>query len=274
MPQVSYVAEDFLILVKTYPEPSTRYRETTCVAALNRHGELRRLYPIPFRFLAGENQFQKWEWLRAPARRPNDDHRLESRRIDVDNITRLGERIGTERGWEVRKRLLEPHILANFDDLELRRQNTGETLGLLRPARLLGLDITTSDKPNWTEADIRKLSQEGLFDSDEVRARPPLEKLAHSFHYRYECQQSDGTVKVYRHKITDWEAGQLYRRCRNDYGDEWEAAFRKRYEAEFATKDLIFMMGTIHRFPDQWLIIGVIYPPKALPTPQISMDLV
>lgn len=28
----------------------------------------------------------------------------------------------------------------------------------------------------------------------------------------------------------------------------------------------MFLMGTIHRFPGQWLIVGLIYPPR-LPPP-------
>lgn len=46
-------AEELLILTKTYPEPSSRHRETTYVAALNRRGELRRIFFVPFRFLNG-----------------------------------------------------------------------------------------------------------------------------------------------------------------------------------------------------------------------------
>lgn len=266
--------EEFLIVTKTYPSPSSRHRETTCVAAIRRDGALRRLFPIPFRLLDGEQQFQKWEWVRARASQPHNDHRPESLRIDVDSIVRLEERIGTERGWEVRKRLAEPHILSDFDALEQRRQSTGETLGFVRPARLLGLDITAVRSPEWTEDDLQKLLQEGLFDSDEVRSRPPLEKLGHDFHYHYECILPDGTAKQYRHKIVDWEAGQLYRRCRRDYREGWEVAFRHRYETEFSAKDLILMMGTIHRFPDQWLIIGILYPPKpAPPAPQLSLEM-
>ena len=26
-----------------------------------------------------------------------------------------------------------------------------------------------------------------------------------------------------------------------------------------------FLMGIIHRFPDQWLILGIVYPPKPPP---------
>jgi hypothetical protein len=259
--------EDLLILAKTYPYPSSRHRETTCVAAMNRDGALRRVFPVPFRLLEGEQQFQKWEWIRAQVKLPGNDRRPESRRVDIDTILRLNERVGTERGWEARKRLVEPHILDNFDTLEQRRQTTGETLGFYRPSRLLGLDVTAVRETEWTKAEVLKLLQEGLFDSEEVKSRPPLEKLGHDFHYRYECILPDGTVKEHRHKIIDWEAGQLYRRCRREYNHDWELAFRKKYETEFATKDLIFMMGTIHRFPDQWLIIGVLYPPMPSPLP-------
>ena len=76
--------ERLLILTKTYPSPSAKYRETTCVAAINEDGEMRRLFPIPFRFLDGTQQFRKWEWIEATAMPPSDDHRPESRRIDVD----------------------------------------------------------------------------------------------------------------------------------------------------------------------------------------------
>lgn len=42
--------EELLILTKTYPLPSAKYRETACVAALTRAGEMRRLYPRAFSF--------------------------------------------------------------------------------------------------------------------------------------------------------------------------------------------------------------------------------
>ena len=51
--------EELLILTKTYPSPSAQYRETTCVAAVNREGKLRRLFPVPYRLLDGESQFKR-----------------------------------------------------------------------------------------------------------------------------------------------------------------------------------------------------------------------
>ena len=81
------------------------------------------------------------------------------------------------------------------------------------------------------------------------------------FHYRYACNIGDVTHE-YRHKIVDWEAGALYWTCRSKYRDRWEAAFRAKLEQDLPAADLMFLMGTIHRFPDQWLIVSLIYPPK------------
>ncbi|HEX3753682.1 MAG TPA: hypothetical protein VHV26_01265, partial [Rhizomicrobium sp.] len=65
-----------------------------------------------------------------------------------------------------------------------------------------------------------------------------------------------------RHKIVDWEAGALYWNLRRKHGAQWETPFRNKVERELPSKDLTFLMGTIHRFPDQWLIISLIYPPR------------
>jgi hypothetical protein len=53
-------------------------------------------------------------------------------------------------------------------------------------------------------------------------------------------------------------------------GDDWERPFRDKFWKALPASDLMFLMGTIHRFPDQWLIVSVIYPPKRL---QQSLDL-
>ena len=91
-----------------------------------------------------------------------------------------------------------------------------------------------------------------------MKGRTPLRKLPFDFHYHYE---SGG--KIAKHKLVDWEAGALYWNCVRDYGTGgWEAKFRQRLETEFSQKDLLFLTGTIHRFPDQWLIVGIVYPPK------------
>jgi hypothetical protein len=256
-----YHQETLLILTKTYPSPSKKYRETSCVAALNQGGEMRRLFPIPYRLLDGEHQFQRWEWIRARITKANDDHRPESYKVDVDSIERI-QKLGTAQGWAERLNWIAPHVLPNFEALETRRQATGETLGFIRPASFT-LQIRPSDSTDWTQEELNKLIQDGLFDTAEVKSRILLRKVPFDFYYDYTCQSPSGPL-TYTHKITDWEACALYWNCQKDYGSDWERYFRARLEADFAQfKEIAFLMGTMHRFPDKWLIVGIVYPPKA-----------
>ena len=116
-------SERMLILAKTYPTPNNGSVETTCVAAISENGELRRVFPVPFRPLPDEQQFAKWQWITASFRPPNDDQRPESRRIDVDSLT-LGERVvkGRSPDWVERMRCVKPHTMPSFSALEERRR--------------------------------------------------------------------------------------------------------------------------------------------------------
>ena len=75
-----------LILCKTYPSPSARYVETSCVAGMTDDGRLIRLFPVPFRLVEDDQQFKKWQWITARVRRAQDDARTESHRVSVDTI--------------------------------------------------------------------------------------------------------------------------------------------------------------------------------------------
>ena len=63
---------------------------------------------------------------------------------------------------------------------------------------------------------------------------------------------------------TDWEMAEAYRSWREKYGNSWEQAFRNRFEKEVIEKfDTHFFVGTVHQYPDSWIIVGLFYPPKA-----------
>jgi hypothetical protein len=129
------------------------------------------------------------------------------------------------------------------------------------------LKITPVAHPDWTEDEKAKLLQEqnqgGLFDdAAEKKALKLLKKMPFDFHYLYECVV-DGITKSYQHKLVDWEAGALYWNIHRQ--TDWQAAFKKKFEEQLAQQDLMFLMGTIHRFPNQWLIVSVLYPPQITP---------
>jgi hypothetical protein len=256
-----------LILCKTYPSPSARHTETSCVAGIAEDGTVLRIYPVPFRLIEGNRQFRKWQWIDARVQRATDDRRKESHRIFVDTIT-VGNTLSTERAWESRRLWLDKlPTFDDFDSLQLaRQQKDGPTLALLRPASIARLEITPVEHPEWTSEEREKLlraQHQGALFNDGSRDVRLLRKLPFDFHYVYTCASRD-TTREFRHKIVDWEAGALYWNVRRDHGPNWESPFRAKLERDLPAQDLMFLMGTIHRFPDQWLIVSLVYPPKRL----------
>ncbi|MGL6251134.1 MAG: hypothetical protein ACRC3F_09465 [Billgrantia desiderata] len=256
---------NILILCKTYPSPSIKYTETSCVAGMEEDGSLIRLYPVPFRLVNEKQQFRKWQWIRARVEKSPNDHRPESHRIFVDTI-RTGTVVdtGRQRDWAARRSLISRlPIYESHADLEQARINHQVSLGLVRVTRVTGLDITPHKSPDWTSEELSKLAkaQASLFEEDEASIRQ-LEKIPFDFHYRYECETPTGT-EHFRHKIVDWEACQLYRNLVRSHGrDGWQEPFKRQLLHELPKKDLLLLQGTIHRFPGQWLIVSLIYPPK------------
>jgi hypothetical protein len=264
---MGYRKARILILCKTYPSPSTAHTETSCVAGVEDNGKAVRIFPVPFRLIDGAAQFKKWQWITAHITKARRDHRPESHNIGVDTIVCENPPVSTRDGWADRlKHLTKIPSFQSPDDLEPARLNSGTTIALLRPLRILQLEITPIKTPDWTEAEKKKLLQQQpqtrLFAAQDRAQIAMLRKIPFDFYYRYAYLGPDGTEREATHKIVDWEIGALYWNLRKSHRDNWEAPFRAKVEQELPSRDLTFLMGTVHRFPDQWLIISVIYPPK------------
>jgi hypothetical protein len=247
------------------------------VAGIEETGELMRLYPVPFRLIADTAKFKKWQWITAQIQKTNRDHRPESHRIGVDTIVCDDEIVSTRDNWRERRQSLDKlRVFERMTDLDSERIQFGTSLGLLRPVRILGLDITATSS-EWTDEERRKLvamqQQGNLFDNTDASSIALLRKLPFDFHYRYICVAPDGAEIELRHKIADWEIGALYWNVARQHGSKWEKPFRDKLERELPARDLMFLMGTIHRFPDQWLITSLIYPPKLQPSSEQQMSL-
>jgi hypothetical protein len=75
------------------------------------------------------------------------------------------------------------------------------------------------------------------------------------------CDES--TCTGHTMMCTDWEMGESWRRWSKEYGAGWEAKFRQKYETEMIERfDTHFYVGTIHRHPSAWIIVGLFYPLK------------
>lgn len=269
--------ERILILAKTYPSPSAQFVETSCVAGITQNGAMRRLFPVPFRMIEDGQQFKKWQWIDVRVEKANKDHRPESHKLYVDTI-QCGDVVDTKKAWSGRWEWLDKlPSFDSFDAMDSARVADRLSLALLRPKRLLGLDIAKARNADWTDEEREKLLQEqmqgNLFSEVEERKQlKQLRKVPFDFYYRYACDTPDGEIE-HKHKIVDWEACMLFWNCRQSHGAGWEQPFRAKLERDLGSKELMFLMGNQHRFQEQWLIVSLIYPPKRKPADERQMSL-
>lgn len=106
-----------LITVKAYPNPSTKYEETVCVAGIDINtGKWIRLYPIPFRDLNDNQKFKKYSIIEIKTNKAESDNRPESYKIDASSIKVL-KICTTKNGWNDRKQFILPAISPSFCDI-------------------------------------------------------------------------------------------------------------------------------------------------------------
>jgi hypothetical protein len=108
-----------LITVKTYPLPSNKYDELVCTAGVLPDGKWIRLYPMPFRALPYNSQYNKYSWIELNLIRNTSDFRPESYRPQRgfdEPIKSLGK-IDTSDGWLQRKNLVLNEVFTSMTEL-------------------------------------------------------------------------------------------------------------------------------------------------------------
>ena len=253
-----WVRKNILITVRTYPTPSRKDVEVSCTGGITEDKEWIRVFPVPYRFLRNDTRFRKYQWISASVRPATADRRPESYNIDVDSIKILTDPIPTSNKWVKRKDMLSDLIVPSFCAMEeTRAKEKFPTLGVFRPKVIEQLEIKPT-KAEWSPEQIDKLRQHRLFQQEPDHE---LEKLPYEFRYHFRCKA--GLCPGHNLMCTDWEAGQAFRKFRDRYGGAWEEKFRQRFETEMIEKnDTHFYVGTVHRFPDTWLIVGLFYPKR------------
>jgi hypothetical protein len=243
--------------VKTYPIPSSTYAELVCCAGIDAAtGDWIRMYPVNFRSLEQYRQFRKWQFIDATWGIPHNDARPESRRIHQDSI-QPGPFLEPGKGWPRRRRWLDPIVDRSVEALELERQASRRSLGVIRPAKIHRLVIRKADLGAKARTDVQQLT---LALTGSATPTGDLELIPYDFIYEFSCDDPR-CVKRHRMEIFDWEAGEAYRQFRRRYGESgWEERFRQKWGLELPATDLHLVLGTHHRF-QSWMIVGVLYPP-------------
>lgn len=245
-----------LVTIKTYPTPARKGVEVSCTGGITDEGHWIRLFPIPFRYLGGEQKFHKYQWVQLVVTKASD-YRPESYQPNIDSIHIEGKPIPTSNGWQARKDIVLPLLSPSLCHLRRTQDQTRKTLGIIKPKQIDAF-VIEEDTAEWTEAQRSRLSQASFFEGNRSK---PLEKIPYKFFYRFKCD--DPQCPGHRLSITDWEAGALYLRCINQYGKDWEKYFRQKYETQMMSKyDTHFYVGTLAAHPDVWIIVGLFYPPR------------
>jgi hypothetical protein len=267
-----------LIVVKTYPLPSRTYDELVCTAGLLNGKEWVRIYPVPFRGMAYEQRFKKWEWIELDLEKPppGRDQRPESyrpRRGIDEPITVLGplEPMGKSE-WAAKRSVLLPHSQDSFEALLDQKNRRGTSLGVIKPRTVFGVSVT-KEPERWTEAQQQQFF-EFVPPSERRDTVKPAKPVPYRFHFAFDT--SDGV----RHNlaIEDWEIGILYWHSLDSVdGDERAACelVKTKLNWMVAERDLYLIVGTTwrnhHRAENPFTITGLFYPPQLDPPGQLGL---
>lgn len=299
--------ERVLMVVKTYPSPSSKYGEVTCTAGIRlRDKQWVRIYPYPFRLLKMDYRFNKYEILELPLEKAKGDPRPESYRLIDPTKIRHVNYLPSKDYWERRMEYIRPTVsqsLKAFEKQMVQRKSVPDES--LTPS-LLGDDPVSSKRRGevvwgrsigvvavqqgsatveakylgnaWPEEDKAKLEapgfmQEGLFIGEDSPYQVPKVTLRFC-PYQFYLRFKDAIGDEFRKPITDWEIYQLFfneeerlRSC--------EAALesvRHKIEKEiFAPeRETFLVVGSIHhRYarPNLYAVIGFIWPKRRAQIP-------
>lgn len=255
-----------MVLVKAAPVLTSQLQETMCVAAMTLASEPEwiRLHPVPFRDLADDSRFRKYQEIKVRAIRPTSDRRPESWK-PIEGSIRLGQTIGTEHAWSTRRQrvaALGEHTMCNL--IERNRSGSGPdtpSLAVVRTAEAPELLIDERDAEQlrrWEERAAAIASQPSLFD-DPNTTKPDFEVIPWRFRYRYRCLAPG--CNGHEQTIVDWEAVALWRNVR-DRAD-WRELMRRKFVDELwaPERDSVLFVGNQQQYPQSFLVLGVFWPP-------------
>lgn len=248
-----------LITVKTYPELSHKYRETSCVAGIRLDKEspqLVRLFPVPFRLLDENSQFSKYSIIEVDVNRHDRDKRPESLRPDLESLKIVGH-LSSNDGWKRRYTCVKPLVSPSLCAIKRDQRRWGVSLGVFKPAEVSSFRLVPAEP--WSIAKAGLADQLDLFEHDLAR----LEWIPYEFRYSFRCVDDD--CLGHDMNLKDWEAGASYRKFLRMYGkhEAINELQKKWFEDIFtSSRSVHFFVGNIAARPGTFMLLGLFYPQR------------
>lgn len=255
--------------MKASPQPSAKYGDTVCVAGIRidtEQAEWVRLYPVPFRWLDGDQQFRKYDIVELNMRRAVGDTRPESYKPDIESIDVVEHIVG----WKLRQPYFERVARTTTCALSraARARHDAPSLGMVPVRELLSMEFEIH--PGWTDGEKAKIAasvertQLSLF-ADSSQTPTLLKAPRFKVRYRYHCMESDCPGHV--GQILDWELTALQNRQRVDDEQLRQSITQKFRDQMFgAGRQTSFFMGNFEdpRKRHGFSVLGIHYPPESV----------
>lgn len=236
--------DEAIILVKAAPVIGRTHGETVCCAGMDLYGNWLRLFPVSFRVLDDGKKFARWDRVKFTWRKPTNDDRQESRHVNNQTLEIVGSLKKSERA-----KFLDRQIVTSLN----AQREAGKSLALLKP-EIYRFWIEKREDADIAEEQVRIDAFHA--QADLFIPRPAVPRTACPYSFKYEYATADGKREG---TCQDWESTATYFRWSKEYGEK--SALRemeKMYGETMPQRGLYFAMGTHSRWPDTWLINGLI----------------
>lgn len=240
---ISKLSSQVIILVKALPQPSKLYGETVCCAGITQDGKWKRLYPVRFRHLQGDQSFSRWDRVNFDYREPTHDRRSESCHVFEDSI-----KVGEPFPEKERTRFMNSFVVGSATHAAANRQS----LALIRPrnTRFIIKSKSAAEIEEEREAYQIAARQESFFDQKLADLEPS------PYEFRFSFEDEGGR---HNYQNGDWEAHAMFflqrRRSDEKQALEWMSAV---FNEEYPKRGMVFAIGNMAKRPQTWQLLGVI----------------
>ncbi|MCS7365741.1 MAG: hypothetical protein NDF54_09925 [archaeon GB-1867-035] len=258
--------ESIIVLAKTYPELSKKYGPLVCVAGVNEYGELRRLYPIPYKIWIKneykEIRFKKWDIIEAELTRPQSDPRKESRKVTDWRKIKIKGHI---KDWSLRLYIINELLEKDIESIKA----SDSSLGVIKPSIVEDFlikerqkirdpgEIEVLEKMDSTTTLLAYFEKKDQFLLPDVWDKDvKIEKIPWIGHKFY-CKNP--LCKGHEMMVIDWEAQELFRKYRMI-----APVKEKLFNWMLKERKLYFVIGNTWRWKKSFMIISLFYPPKKI----------
>ena len=254
--------QKILVIVKAYPEKSTKYGSSICTAGLTEKLEWIRIYPIRLNiFQKNQKILRKRNWIEANIEKSNEKlNRKESYKVDERSIKLVDSALtktNQKNIWNERNKILLPLLKKSREELEILKLSENLSIGLIKPKSYEFYIWKPINEINVIENKISQLTLEGS------KIRIP-DEIGNFFAYKFKCD--DPNCKGHDTVCEDWEIREAFRSWRKKYKNPGliKEKLIEKFQTFMESRDLYFIMGTTNPY-NKWVIIGLYYPPKINP---------